>query len=138
MARPHARCSRARRPARPPLPARRASCRIALSPGLDALLAEPQRIYVAGRELDGDGAIDVVDEHGRLRDRLPVIAGGWSAQAAALLADATGYPPRPATVAAFADEVLDRLPYDGFALSSSEICAWLLIRAIERGAQRRD
>jgi hypothetical protein len=111
---------------------------MATLPGLDALLAEPERIYVAGRELDGDGVIDVVDQHGRLRDRLPVLPGGWSGQAAALLADATGSPLRPATVAAFAGEVLDRLPYDGFALSSSEICAWLLIRAIERGAERHD
>ena len=38
----------------------------------------------------------------------------------ALLEDAIGHPARPATVAAFADEVLDPLPYDGFALSSAD------------------
>lgn len=97
-----------------------------------ALLGEPDRIYVAGRELDGDGVIDVVDAHGQLRDRLPVVAPDWGSQAAAMLEDATGHPPQPATAEAFAVEVLGRQPYEGFALSSSEVCAWLLLRAIER------
>jgi hypothetical protein len=131
MARSHAPCSRAPRPARSRLPARRTACRSAVTFGsLDALLGEPVRIYVAGRELDGDGVIDVVDADGELRDRLPVLAPDWGSQSAALLEDATGHPPKEATVAAFAAEVLERLPYEGFALSSAEVCAWL--RAIER------
>jgi hypothetical protein len=118
--------------------ARRAACHRPRPGALGALLGEHARIYVAGRELDGDGVIDVVDEHGELRDRLPVVAVDWGSQAAALLKDATGHSMQPATVEAFADEVLARLPHEGFALSSSEICAWLLLRAIERGANRED
>jgi hypothetical protein len=118
--------------------ARRAACRPARSGAVEALLGGPARIYVGGRELDGDGVIDVVDAHGELRDRLAVAAPDWSSSAAALLQDAIGHPARPATVAAFADEVLGRLPYEGFALSSADVCAWLLLRAIERGRDGRE
>jgi hypothetical protein len=111
--------------------ARRAACHPRRSAALDALLGGPARIYVGGRELDGDG-------HGELRDRLPVTAPDWGSSAAALLQDAIGHPARPATVAAFADEVLGRLPYDGFALSSADVCAWLLLRAIERSDDETD
>ncbi|MCU1675397.1 MAG: hypothetical protein JWM93_155 [Frankiales bacterium] len=97
---------------------------------VEGLLGEPGRIYVAGREPDGSLSIDVVDEHGVLEDRWEPGEG----LAEALLRDATGHAPRPATVTAFADEVVDRLPPEGFVMTSGEICAWLLLRAIERSA----
>jgi hypothetical protein len=83
-------------------------------------------MYVAGREPDGTLVVDVVDGDGILQDQ-------WRHRSAhdvaiAVLADATGHPPRPATAGAFADA----LPDDSFAISSAEVCAWLLVRAIDR------
>jgi hypothetical protein len=104
-----------------------------------ALLGGPERLYVAVREGADRGVVDVVAQDGTLVDQLAVAwpttgpaHDGTVALAAALLHDATGHPPRPATVSAFADDVLDHLPTTGFALTSSEVCAWLLLRAIER------
>jgi hypothetical protein len=110
------------------LPARRASCRSDVSRSLDALLGEPVRLYVATR---ADGIVDVVDERGELVARWEV-GGGVAGIAEAMLRDATGHPPKPRTVEAFVEEVVGVMPADGFAISSSEVCAWLLIRAIER------
>jgi hypothetical protein len=88
-------------------------------------------MYVAGREVPGGPVVvDVVDATGALTARWE--CGGDAALAVALLADATGHRPKEATAAAFAREVLAPLPRDGFALSSQEVCAWLLLRAIER------
>jgi hypothetical protein len=88
------------------------------------------RLYVAVWEADGAATVDVVDPSGTLQAQWR--CGGAEALAVALLADATGHPPRPATAHAFGDEVLALLPRDGFAIASSEICAWLLLRAIDR------
>jgi hypothetical protein len=113
------------------LPARRAACRPVVAKNTtERLLGEPARIYVVGRELDGRTVVDVVDARGVLAEQWDVSEG----LAAALLRDATGHPPGRATVSAFADEVLAVLPDEGFAISSGEICAWLLLRAIERAA----
>jgi hypothetical protein len=106
------------------LPARRAACR--------PVTYERQRLYVAVWEDDGAATVDVVDDHGGLSAQWR--CGGAHALAVALLADATGHPPRPAIADAFADEVLGLLPRNGFALASGEICAWLLLRAIERAS----
>jgi hypothetical protein len=107
------------------LPARRAACRPRATP-----LDEPGRLYVAGREADGQVTVDVVDAAGALTARWT--CGGDEALAVALLSDATGHRPKAAIAAAFGREVLALLPRDAFAISSQEICAWLLIRAIER------
>jgi hypothetical protein len=104
------------------LPARRAGGR----PALD----QHGRLYVVVWEGDGAATVDVVDEDGTPLAQWH--CGGTDALAIALLADATGHPPRPATAHAFAEDLLAGLPRDGFALSSPEICAWLLLRAIER------
>jgi hypothetical protein len=109
------------------LPARRAGCRPAFRS-----LDEPLRMYVAGRD-EGTTVIDVLDGDG-------VFVEQWRCDADVVLAhtvlrDATGHPPRPATTQAFVDEVLDALPGDGFAISSAEVCAWLLLRAIERASR---
>lgn len=88
-------------------------------------------MYVAGwEEPGGPVVVDVVDATGVLTAHWE--CGSEAALAVALLADATGHRPKEATAAAFAREVLSLLPRDGFALSSQEVCAWLLIRAIER------
>lgn len=87
-------------------------------------------MYVAGWEPDGRATVDVVEVTGALTARWT--CGGEDALAVALLTDATGHAPKDATVAAFRAEVLALLPRDAFALSSQEICAWLLLRAIER------
>jgi hypothetical protein len=107
------------------LPARRATCRRPAP----RLLAAPERLYVASADADGRGVVDVVDADGR---HVVQVAGEWPEVARVLLEDATRHPPQPATAAAFAHEVLAQLPPEGFALTSSEVCAWLLIRALER------
>jgi hypothetical protein len=107
------------------LPARRAACR----PRVVAL-QEPGRTYVAGWEDDGQVVVDVVDDRGVLSARWA--CGDERALAIALLSDATGHRPQEATAAAFQREVVALLPRDGFAISSQDVCAWLLIRAIER------
>jgi hypothetical protein len=107
------------------VPARRAGCRRRVT-----ALDEPARMYVAGWEPDGQVTVDVVDATGMLTARWT--CGGEEALAVALLSDATGHRPKTATAAAFRHEVLAPLPRDGFAMSSQEVCAWLLIRAIER------
>jgi hypothetical protein len=89
-------------------------------------------MYVAGREPDGTTVVDVVDEHGALGEQWRCRA--HADVAAAVLADATGHPPRDTTAAAFAAT----LPADGFAISSHEVCAWLLVRAIERAGADAD
>jgi hypothetical protein len=111
------------------LPARRAACRPAAYE-----LGEPVRMYVAGREPDGTMVVDVVDGEGALTYQWRFGRDEALALTFALLADATGHPARATTAAAFTSEVLDRLPADGFAISSGEICAWLLLRAIERAS----
>jgi hypothetical protein len=116
---------------RPPrVPARRAACRSVAPGALDALLGAAERLYIAALEPDGQTTIDVLDRDGTFVARF--VVGGRDALAEALLRDATGHPPRPATVDAFTHEILDHLPRDGFAVSSSDVCAWLLLRAIER------
>jgi hypothetical protein len=118
-------------PGRPRLPARRAACRSPAAAGLDALLGAPERMYVAVQ--DGETAlvtVDVLGGDGTFLARF--VVDGADALAAALLRDATGHPPRPATTSAFAHEIVERHVRDGFAISSTEVCAWLLLRAIER------
>ena len=104
------------------LPARRAGGR----PKLD----QRGRLYVAVWEDGGAASVDVVDEDGTPLAQWR--CGSTDALAIALLTDATGHPPRPATARAFAEDLLAGLPRNGFALASTEICAWLLLRAIER------
>lgn len=106
---------------RPELPARRAACR-------SSAPVFVERLYIAVAEDDGDTSIDVLDRGGTFVARF--VVADRHAAAETLLRDATGHPPRPATAAAFADELLDGLPDDGFAISASEVCAWLLLRAI--------
>jgi hypothetical protein len=107
------------------LPPRRARCRRPAP----RLLREPERLYVASAEGVGRGVVDVVD--GAVLHVMQV-AASWPEVALVLLEDATGHPPEPATAAAFADEVLARQPPEGFAITSGEVGAWLLIRALER------
>lgn len=138
----------ARLRARASLPARRPACVLAAPPrGLDAVLTDVPRIYVASRDEHGFAFVEVLDSAATdldgARRPLPVPAPDWGgdgdgafALAVAMLEDATGRPPRLATANAFVDDVLDHLPHAGFAISSSEVCAWLLIRAIERDASR--
>ncbi|WCB92478.1 hypothetical protein DSM104299_01174 [Baekduia alba] len=87
-----------------------------------------ERLYIAVAEEDGDTSIDVLDRSGTFVARF--VVGDRYAAADALLRDATGHAPRPATAEAFAADLLDGLPDDGVAISSSEVCAWLLLRAI--------
>jgi hypothetical protein len=94
------------------------------------VLDEAPRMYVVAVEPDGRLGVDVVDERGELTARW--LCGSAAALAIALLSDATGHRPKEHTAVAFAREVLALLPRDGFALTSQEVCAWLLIRAIER------
>jgi len=110
------------------LPARRAGCRAAGTQALEALLGVDERLYVAVLEDEGETSIDVLDRSGTFVARF--VVGGRAAVAETLLRDATGHAPRPATADAFGHEILDRLPRDCFAISSSEVCAWLLLRAI--------
>ncbi|WP_324907883.1 hypothetical protein [Baekduia sp.] len=94
-------------------------------------LDEPGRMYIAGWDVPGGPvSVDVVDPAGTLTAHWE--CGSDAALAVALLSDATGHRPREATAAAFEREVVALLPRDGFAMSSQEVCAWLLIRAIER------
>lgn len=87
-------------------------------------------MYVAGWEEGGQVTVDVVDDRGVLTAHWA--CGDEAALAIALLSDATGHRPKEATAVAFRREVLALLPRDSFAISSQEVCAWLLIRAIER------
>jgi hypothetical protein len=128
------------------LPARRAACRRSEAPGLDALLGDDDAaVYIASRDFDDVPRIDVLAPDGYLREPLEVAAPEWgdapadnrNALAGALLQDATGHAPKATTARDFAEAVLARQPHAGFAISSSEICAWLLIRAIERSESRR-
>jgi hypothetical protein len=105
----------------PSLPARRAACR-------RAPLEFTDRLYIVLWE-DGAAAIDVLDRSGTFISRF--YAPDRLAIADTLLRDATGSPPRPTTAAAFATDVLgNALLEDGLAITSGEVCAWLLLRAI--------
>jgi hypothetical protein len=130
------------------LPARRPACVLGAPADPGALFADAPRIYVATRDEHGFATVDVVDgtigDAVAARTPLPIPAPDWGghgdgafALAAAMIEDATGHPPRLATTNAFVEDVLDHLPHAGFAISSSEICAWLLMRAIERDAARQ-
>jgi hypothetical protein len=121
------------------LPARRAACRSLRPSALEAVLGEPERLYVAWRDDDGRGVIDVIEDLGGPVGRLAVQWPDWGGRgdgtftlAAVLLQDATGRPPGLATANAFAEDVLEHLPHDGFAISAGEVCAWLLMRALTR------
>lgn len=108
------------------MPARRPPCRPRV-----AALDEPPRLYVAGWETPGGPVtVDVVGPSGALTAHWE--CGTDEALAMALLSDATGHRAKAGTAAAFRREVLALLSHDGFVLSSQEICAWLLVRAIER------
>jgi hypothetical protein len=111
------------------IPARRAGCRGLATDAATRLLGGPGRLYVAVREADGLGVVDVVDG---ADEHVVRLVAPWPEVAVLLLADATGRRPLPETAAAFADEVLAPLPPEGFAITSGEVCAWVLIRAIER------
>jgi hypothetical protein len=114
------RCDRDR-PRAPSLPARRVACRRPLPEFTD-------RLYIAVPE-DGAWSIDVLERDGDLLARL--VVPDRLAISEALLRDATGAAPRPATAAAFADDLLHTaFAGDGLAITSGEVCAWLLLRAI--------
>jgi hypothetical protein len=105
----------------PSLPARRAACR--RDP-----IEFTERLYIVLWE-DGAAAIDVLDRSGTFVSRF--YAPDRLAIADTLLRDATGSPPRPTTASAFATELLDTVfADDGLAITSGEVCAWLLLRAI--------
>src|SRR5690242_3458723 len=85
----------------------RARCHGTRGRGMAALLGEEVRLYVATL---ADGVVDVVGGTGDLIARWEL--GGdddvrRATLAEALLRDATGHAPKPATVAAFRTEVLD-------------------------------
>ncbi|HEY6762798.1 MAG TPA: hypothetical protein VI318_25070 [Baekduia sp.] len=123
VTRSRSRCERDAPSARltpPALPARRSACRRTSA-------AFDERLYIVVPE-DGATSVDVLRRDGTFLARYLLDDRG--ALAGTLLRDATGHPPRPATAGAFAHEVLDRLPRGGFAISSGEVCAWLLLRAI--------
>jgi hypothetical protein len=120
------------------LPARRAACRSRPS-AVEAVLGEPERLYVAWRDDEGRGVVEVIEDLGGPVGRLAVPWPDWGDHsdgtftlAAVLLQDATGRAPGPATTNAFAEDVLEHLPPEGFAISAGEVCAWLLMRAITR------
>jgi hypothetical protein len=105
----------------PSLPARRAACR-------RAPLEFTDRLYIVAAE-DGAAAIDILDDSGTFISRF--YAPDRLSIAETLLRDATGAPPRPTTAAAFADDLLASAFTDtGLAITSGEVCAWLLLRAI--------
>lgn len=115
------RCDRLGRRRTPQLPARRASCR---RPPLDF----SDRLYIVVPE-DGAAAIDILDRSGTFISRF--YAPDRLSIAETLLRDATGAPPRPTTAAAFSDDLLtDAFTDTGLAITSAEVCAWLLLRAI--------
>ena len=101
----------------PQLPARRAACRRSM-PEFD------DRLYIIVPE-DGATAIDILDRSGTFISRFYTTDRLTTAET--LLRDATGAPPRPTTAAAFA---ADLLTTDDLAITSAEVCAWLLLRAI--------
>jgi hypothetical protein len=119
------------------LPARRVACCRQALPALEAVLGGSSRVYIAARDDAGRLLVDVLDEHGVLREPLTIDADDPVALAAAMLEDATGHPPRPATISQFADDVVRRQPAAGFAISSADVCGWLLLRAIERSESRQ-
>jgi hypothetical protein len=96
---------------------------------VEALLGADERLYIAVLEGEGHSTVDVLARDGTFLLRL--LVAGPAGLAEALLRDATGHPPRPATVEAFTQEIVGHLPPTGFAISSSEVCAWLLLRAID-------
>jgi hypothetical protein len=98
------------------LPHRRAACRREA-----AVFVE--RLYVVVAEDDGF-SIDVLDRDGEFVARF--VMADRLAAAGAVVRDATGFAPKPQTVEAFAEELLG----EGLAISSSEVCAWLLLRAL--------
>lgn len=103
----------------PQLPARRAACR-------RPSLAFTDRLYIVVPEPEeGATAIDILDDSGNFLSRF--YAPDRLAIAETLLRDATGAPPRPTTAAAFATDLLST---DTLAITSGEVCAWLLLRAI--------
>ena len=93
---------------------------------------QPSRIYV-GRLDGGSQAVYVVDAVGVERLEAPREGFGWGADpvgdtaelAHALLADAGAGEPTPHTCARFCEQVLNRLPHDGFALQRDTVSAWL-------------
>jgi hypothetical protein len=114
------RCDRLR-PRASSLPARRVACR-------RPVLEFQDRLYIVVPE-DGAWAIDVLEDSGTFVARL--VVADRLAISEALLRDATGAAPRPATAAAFADDLLHTaFAGDGLAITSGEVCAWLLLRAI--------
>jgi hypothetical protein len=114
------RCDRLR-PRASSLPARRVACHRVLPEFSD-------RLYVVVPE-DGAWTIDVLERAGTFVARL--VVADRLAIAEALLRDATGAAPRPATAAVFADDLLaTAFTDDGLAITSGEVCAWLLLRAI--------
>ena len=128
LPRSRTRCTSSLRPSG--LPERRVSCDAQKRESTEGLFGEGERCYVVGMPAGAEATVDVLDRRGRFVARL--ILGGDEAVAATLLRDATGHAPRPYTTDAFRREVLDLLPRNGFVLSSKEICAWLLLRALER------
>lgn len=106
---------------------------------VDALLTE-SRIYLAVRGDDGI-AIDVVCAQGARRAALAVDGPGWGVRApgdailrlaSALLADALDRPVEEPLAQAFADDVLARVPDEGFALSALEVRGWVIFhRAVQ-------
>jgi hypothetical protein len=115
------RCDRLDRRALTPFPARRAACRRPV-PEFD------DRLYLVFPE-DGAAAIDVLDRSGTFVCRF--YASDRLIVADTLLRDATGAPPRASTAAAFCEEILGAAFTDaGLAITSGEVCAWLLLRAI--------
>jgi len=121
------------------LPARRAACRSLGPSAVEAVLGEPERLYVAWRDDAGCGVVEVIEDLGGPGGRLAVRWRDWDGRgdgtftlAAMLLQDATGRAPGLATTNAFAEDVLEHLPVDGFAISAGEVCAWLLVHALTR------
>jgi hypothetical protein len=120
LTRTRSRCDALVRP-RPERPARRAACRT-------PVVEFAERMYIAIGEEDGTTSIDVLERGGAFVARF--VVADRAAAAEALLRDATGHAPRPATRDAFAGELLAGVEEDGLAITSGEVCAWLLLRAI--------
>jgi hypothetical protein len=88
------------------------------------------RIYV-GRLVGGEPAVYAVGAATVDRLHPPTAGFGWGAGADAselarvLLTDASGAEPPPEACARFAQQILSRLPQDGFALQRETVDAWL-------------
>jgi hypothetical protein len=91
---------------------------------------DADHLYVVAPAGGASFWVDVVDDDARMVAQWQ--CGDRHALAIGLLSDATGHPPKEAIAEAFLIEVLLVMPATGFALSASEICAWLLLRAIDR------